>query len=59
VERTFTGDTRPGRRTWVFGREGQPCRRCGTAVQRTMLGPDALHERVACWCPRCQPMLAP
>jgi len=59
VERTFTGDTRPGRRTWVFGREGQPCRRCGTAVQRTMLGADALHERVACWCPRCQPMLAP
>ena len=25
-----TGDTRPGRTHWVYGRGGQPCRRCGT-----------------------------
>ena len=29
--RTTTGDTRRGRELWVYGRAGQPCRRCGTA----------------------------
>ena len=36
VDRTFTGDTRPGRTTWVYGREGRPCRRCGTLDPRRM-----------------------
>jgi endonuclease VIII len=49
-----TGDTRRGRSLWVHGRAGQPCRRCGTLVRKAdQDGPDA--DRVAYWCPRCQP----
>lgn len=47
-----TGDRRG--RYWVYGRKGLPCRRCGTVVQATQLGPAAA-ERIAYWCPRCQP----
>src|SRR5690606_6346201 len=54
TERTTTGDTRPGRRTWVYGRAGQPCRRCGTRIRTGELGPTDLTERVTYWCPRCQ-----
>lgn len=46
--RCTTGDTRPGRQLWVYGRAGQPCRRCGTRVER------ADGERVSFWCPSCQ-----
>jgi endonuclease-8 len=49
-----TGDPRPGRQNWVYGRAGRPCLRCGTVIRRANQGPD-LAERVACWCPRCQP----
>src|SRR6266542_2708917 len=28
-----TGDTRPGRRHWIYGRGGRPCRRCGTVIR--------------------------
>lgn len=52
--RTFTGEDRPGRRTWVYGRERQPCRRCGTAIEKTELGADPTAERIVFWCPRCQ-----
>jgi formamidopyrimidine-DNA glycosylase len=34
----------------VYGRAGQPCRRCGTAVRR-----DPFMNRSAFSCPRCQP----
>jgi formamidopyrimidine-DNA glycosylase len=34
----------------VYGREGQPCRRCGTAVRR-----DPFMNRSSFTCPRCQP----
>ncbi len=47
-----TGDPRPGRRHWVYGRAGQPCRRCGTSIRL-----DAKGERVTYWCPRCQPIV--
>ena len=47
-----TGDTRPGRRTWVYGRARQPCRRCGTAVRAAEQG-AAPHARVSYWCPTC------
>lgn len=53
-ERTLTGDLRPGHRTWVYGRGGQPCRRCGTRIQTLRIGP-ALQERDTAWCPHCQP----
>ncbi|MBZ4487578.1 Fpg/Nei family DNA glycosylase [Microbacterium sp. cx-55] len=53
--RTFTGEDRPGRRFWVYGRTGQPCRRCGTRIRETSLGANATSERNVFWCPRCQP----
>lgn len=49
-----TGDHRPGRRHWVYGRAGAPCRRCGTLIQRGTIGEPGA-ERVAYWCPHCQP----
>jgi len=52
--RVTTGDRRRGQELWVYGRQGQPCRRCGTPVRRGMQGSD-LEERVIYWCPRCQP----
>ncbi len=54
VEQTFTGDTRRGRRTWVYQREGQPCRRCGESIRVRMQGP-ATQQRATYWCPVCQP----
>jgi endonuclease-8 len=47
--RTTTGDTRGGRELWVYGRDGKPCRRCGTAIKR-----DGSGDRVRYWCPNCQ-----
>lgn len=47
--RTTTGDTRPGRDVWVYGRVGKPCRRCGTPIAR-----DDTGDRVMYWCPNCQ-----
>lgn len=54
VERTTTGDTRPGRQTWVYGREGKPCRRCGTRIVKGALGANELALRDTYWCPHCQ-----
>jgi endonuclease-8 len=48
-----TGDTRPGREHWVYGRAGRPCRRCGTLIKKGEQGPDG-QERVRFWCPNCQ-----
>lgn len=47
--RCTTGDTRRGRQLWVYGRAGQPCRRCGTPVEC-----DRGGERVSYWCGSCQ-----
>lgn len=52
--RTFTGDTRPGQQNWVYRRERQPCRRCGTPIRRIDLGATDTSERIVFWCPRCQ-----
>jgi endonuclease-8 len=48
-----TGDTRPGRQSWVYRRAGQPCRRCGTVVRSGEQG-TAGQERIRFWCPACQ-----
>lgn len=48
-----TGDTRPGRQHWVYGRAGRPCLRCGTTIKRGEAGPPG-QERVRFWCPSCQ-----
>lgn len=41
----------PAERLWVYGRGGDPCRRCGAAVQVSKQGRDA---RLTYWCPACQ-----
>ena len=64
--RVTTGDPRPGRQLWVYGRERRPCRRCGTPIlkrtwddaagqrdPRTGLQAPA-RERPFYHCPRCQ-----
>jgi endonuclease-8 len=47
--RTTTGNTRHGQDVWVYGREGKPCRRCGTLIRS-----DRTGDRVTYWCPVCQ-----
>ncbi|WP_164234355.1 Fpg/Nei family DNA glycosylase [Microbacterium hydrocarbonoxydans] len=54
VDRTFTGVNRPGQTTWVYGRAGHPCRRCGTLIRKGAQGADPARERVTFWCPTCQ-----
>jgi endonuclease-8 len=39
-------------RLWVYGRQGQECRRCGTAV---MMRKQGVQARSTYWCPQCQP----
>jgi formamidopyrimidine-DNA glycosylase len=34
----------------AYGREGRPCRSCGTAIERLKIGNRSAH-----FCPRCQP----
>jgi endonuclease-8 len=54
VERVTTGDLRKGRRTWVHGREHQPCLRCGAIIRQGALGDTELTERQTFYCPVCQ-----
>lgn len=54
VDQVTTGVRRRGERTWVYGRAGRPCRRCGALVRRRDQG-AAPFERVTYWCPVCQP----
>lgn len=53
--RATTGDLRQGRTSWVFGREGRPCRRCGTTIRMGRLGPSATVQRNVYRCEHCQP----
>lgn len=54
ADRTFTGVNRGGQTTWVYGRAGRPCRRCGTLIRRGEQGADPTRERITFWCPSCQ-----
>lgn len=49
--RRTTGRTDPAERLWVYGRGGEPCRRCGTPVAYRKTGRDA---RGTYWCDSCQ-----
>ena len=49
-----TGNPRPGRELWVYGRDRRPCRRCGTPIARGELG-SRPYERLVFYCPACQP----
>jgi len=51
--RRTTNQSDPAESVWVYGRKGEPCRRCGQPIRRRIQGPDA---RVTFWCQRCQPM---
>lgn len=51
--RRTTRASDPAASLWVYGRAGDPCRRCGERIRRRIQGPDA---RVTFWCPQCQPM---
>lgn len=52
-KRRTTHESDPGASLWVYGRHGDPCRRCGERIRKRIQGPDA---RVTFWCQRCQPM---
>ena len=52
-KRRTTHESDPGASLWVYGRKGEPCRRCGEPIRMRIQGPDA---RVTFWCQRCQPM---
>ena len=59
ASRLLRVNLRPGRRRTVpgglavYGRRGEPCRRCGTAVRVARADGDL--ERITYWCPTCQP----
>jgi endonuclease-8 len=42
-------------RLWVYGRQGQECRRCGAAIEMRKQGAAV---RSTYWCPVCQPWIA-
>ena len=68
ADQSTTGDRRRGRTHWVYGRAGQPCRRCGSTVESGHLAwdddrrrrddpsadPEPDRARLAYWCPKCQ-----
>ena len=51
IGRRTTGSLNPSQKLWVYGRGGQPCRKCGATIQSRTTGIDA---RLTYWCPSCQ-----
>lgn len=49
LNRVTTGDSRRGQQVWVYGRAGEPCRRCRTPIEA-----DRSGDRIMFWCPNCQ-----
>ena len=49
--RTTTGGIDPSEWLWVYGRRGEACRVCGTAIESYKQGEEA---RTTFWCPSCQ-----
>lgn len=52
-QRRTRRSTSPEESLWVYGRSGEPCRRCGSAIRHRLQGTGA---RVTFWCQSCQPM---
>jgi len=50
IGQVTTGNWRRGEETWVYGRPGRPCRRCGTPIRS-----EGQQDRITFWCPSCQP----
>lgn len=59
--RVTTGIKRAGETSYVFGRNNKKCRRCGTLIEKNVLGgvdaggDEGELERIIWTCPRCQP----
>jgi endonuclease-8 len=53
IDQVTTGNMARGRQSWVYGRAGRPCRRCGTLIRKGEQGPPG-QERLRVWCPNCQ-----
>ena len=53
--RRTTHSMNAGDRLWVYGRQGQECRRCGALV---MMRKQGEQVRSTYWCPVCQPWVA-
>jgi endonuclease VIII len=51
--RRTTGRSDSEDNLWVYGRRGEPCRRCGAAIESRRQGVAA---RTSFWCPNCQPL---
>jgi endonuclease-8 len=49
--RRTTGRSDPYARLWVYGRAGEACRQCGTAIEVKRQGVNA---RKTYYCPHCQ-----
>jgi endonuclease VIII len=54
--RRTTNNANPAARVWVYGRQGQDCRRCGTAI---LMRKQGIGARSTYWCPECQPSDTP
>jgi endonuclease-8 len=54
--RRTTGNSNSDERLWVYGRQGEECRRCGAAIMMRKQGEQA---RSTYWCPHCQPWIQP
>jgi endonuclease-8 len=62
-QQSTTGELARGAQHWVFERAGRACARCGDVVRRATQGgttqgqgaAGASGERIAYWCPTCQP----
>lgn len=52
--RRTTGNSNRDDRLWVYGRQGQECRRCGGVIEMRKQGVQA---RSTYWCPGCQPWI--
>lgn len=62
ASQSTTGDER--RAHHVYGRTGQPCRRCGTRIKGVRMGElprdqGAANEQLVAWCPTCQAPTTP
>jgi endonuclease VIII len=51
IGQVTTGNWRRGEETWVYGRRGLPCRRCGTEIRA-----EGQQDRITYGCPSCQPL---
>jgi endonuclease-8 len=49
--RRTTSNADPSARVWVYGRQGRPCRRCGTPI---LMRKQGTGVRSTYWCPDCQ-----